>query len=303
MDGAILMRTKVAMVGVGRWGKNLLRVFDEQCQVALCCNKNDLTVHDWLRDKYPYIRRTFDYGEVLRDRTIDAVIIATPIDTHAKLARQALEAGKHVFVEKPLATSVEDTRFLVECARQKKLILFVGYVFLFHPAFEMIQALTKEDPIVYAKMIWSKYGTFDENILWNLVSHDISIALKLFQAIPERANVLHEKGIVTACDTVSVHLRFGAGRECILDVCRCANTKNKCITVVTLSGKVFLWENDALYRFDGRDKAGLLFDVKEEPLALEVNAFLGSVQSGESIRSDGAFSLRVCNVMSQLRAT
>jgi len=297
------MRTKVALVGVGRWGKNLLRVFAERCQVTACCNKDDPAVHEWLKEEYPSIRGTFDYGEILGDANIGAVIIATPIDTHAKLARQALEAGKHVFVEKPLATSVQDTRFLVDCATKKGLILFVGYLFLYHPALELIRALTKEDPIVYAKMVWTKFGTFGEDILWNLVSHEISIALELFQAAPDTAAILHKKGIVTVGDTVVVHLGFGAGRECILDVNRCANTKVKSVTIVTESGKAFLWENASVYKIVGGSTAQLLCVKRQEPLALEADAFMHSLQTREPASSDGAFSLRVVEVMEQLRIT
>jgi len=144
------MRTKVALVGVGRWGKNLLRVFAERCQVTVCCNKDDPAVHEWLKEEYPSTRGTFDYGEILGDASIGAVIIATPIDTHAMLTRQALEAGKHVFVEKPLATSVEDTRFLVECATKKGLILFVGYLFLYHPTSITAFPWTSTIPLIFS---------------------------------------------------------------------------------------------------------------------------------------------------------
>jgi len=297
------MRTRVALVGVGRWGKNLLRIFCQRCEVVLCCNKGDRAVHAWLKEEYPYVRSTFDYGEVLRDGSIEAVVIATPIRTHARLVRQALEAGKHVFVEKPLATSVEDTRFLVECATRKKLILFVGYVFLYHPALEKIRPLTKEDPIVYARMSWKKFGTFKEDILWNLVSHEVSITLDLFQDIPDSAVILHKKGIVTACDIVSIHLGFGTGRECVLDVHRCAKTKVKSVTIMTMAGKVFLWEDDALYNITSGNTAHLLCVGSEEPLALEADAFVRSIQTEEPARSDGGFSLRVVEVMSQLQAT
>lgn len=294
--------TKVALVGVGRWGKNLLRVLDARCDVAVCCNQSDPAVHTWLKEHYPHVRGTFHYDEVLRDRSIEAVVIATPIVTHAQLARQALEFGKHVFVEKPLATTIPDAKGLVDTATNKGLVLFVGHVFLFHPVLEKVKELTKKDPILYTRIVWTKFGTFGEDIFWDLVSHEVSIASDLFRGRSRQASVLHQKGVVTARDIVTVCLRFDGNRECLFDINRCAPTKSKSMTIVTVGGEVFLWGNDSLYRLRSGNTLELFYQGKQEPLALEADAFLRSVESGEPTHSDGSLGLMVVEVVSQLLA-
>ena len=154
----------MALVGVGRWGKNLLRVLNELCDVAYCCNKSDIDAQGWVNQRYPHIECTFDYQEVLSNSSIDALIIATPINTHGSLARQALEADKHVFVEKPLSMSSAEATELVGSASERGLRLFVGHLFLFHPVLRRIKEATRSDPVDHARMSWAKFGTFKEDI-------------------------------------------------------------------------------------------------------------------------------------------
>ena len=291
--------TRVALIGVGRWGKNILRALDSRCQVVLCCNKSNPGVHTWLQEYYPHVRSTFGFQEALADN-IDAVVIASPIETHYPLAQNALDAGKHVFIEKPLATSISDARNLVELAAKQGLTLCVGHVFLYDPALAIAKELMRQDPLSDTRMAWTKYGTFEEDIFWNLVSHEVAIALDLYQECPREVYVLHRSGDVTANDTVKVRLRFSQDRDCLLDVNRVASTKSKRVTMRTAAGGVLVWEGHALYRHSIADKHKLVYQGTEEPLVLEIEAFLRSVRSGVPTRSDGLLGLQVVEVVSQL---
>src|SRR5213593_4711970 len=96
---------RVAIIGLGRWGQCLLRVFSSYAEVPVCCNRGGSDAAAWVAQHYPEVKMTFDIDDVLRDERVDAVAIATPPATHAEFVKRALDAGKHVFVEKPLATS------------------------------------------------------------------------------------------------------------------------------------------------------------------------------------------------------
>jgi predicted dehydrogenase len=295
--------TTVSLIGAGRWGRQLLRVFNSRCRVVSCCHRGNPAVRPWLQEHYPHVEATVDYGQVLRDRRIDAVVIATPIGTHAELARRALEANKHVFVEKPLATSPAEANLLMTMARQQQRHLFVGHVFLYHPVLERIRHLTRAESIRYALMTWAKLGTFEEDLFWNLLSHEVSIAAALFAAPPSSATVLYEKGVVSACDIASVRLGFEGGRECVIHVNRCAPTPSKSMVLVTETGQVLQWDHDSLYRLGSAQTAELLYTSITEPLALEVEAFLRRIQSKDPTGPEDRRGLVVVEVVDRLLAT
>ena len=237
------MTIRLALVGAGRWGRRLLRVLDQISDLAMCCNKSDPAVHTWMQRHYAHIRCTFDYEEVLGDPSIQAVVLATPIKTHAPLARRALQAGKHVFVEKPLATTLAEAGDVVEIAAERSLHVAVGHIFLYHPVMNKVRQLTQTDEVIYARMSWAKFGTFAEDIYWNLVSHDVSLAASLFRRRVCQADVIDERALLTARDMVTVRLGFDDGRECIIDVNRCGRERLKRVNLLTAADQAYLWEN------------------------------------------------------------
>jgi len=290
--------TRVAIVGIGRWGKNLLREFNKLCDVPVCCSKGNKQNLEWLKKNYPSIN-AFHYDDVLMDKTIDAVVIATPIDSHFELAYKALSAGKHVFVEKPMAKNIDDAKKLIRAAKKQNLILFVGHVFLYHPVFKKIKEITRKEPVKYARFVWNKFGTFDEDIIWNIISHEVSIAIKLF-GIPKNISILDEKGFFTKRDIVSVSLGFKANR-CLINVNRVSNSKNKSITFVTRNN-LFLWENDALYRLDKRmNSFSLIYQSNAQPLAVECREFIENIRKRKRPYTDGNFGLDVVKVLARLK--
>ena len=165
-DGAVAgERIRIAVIGTGRWGRRLIRVLSDLGVLALVCNRGDADGQAWVRETYPNVRVGSSAAEAIEDPSINAVVVATPISTHASLAVAALSAGKHVFVEKPLSTTTSDALTVVEAADRADRRLMVGHTFLYDSGFERLHALVADDPVQQAWFAWSKYGTFDEPLI------------------------------------------------------------------------------------------------------------------------------------------
>jgi len=181
----------VAQVGVGAWGKNHLRTFAglQDCNLSICCDSN-LDILSMIKNQYSNkIKTTLKYEEILNDKTLDAIVIATPAYTHADLALKALDAGKHVFVEKPIALNINDGKKLVNLAKKNNKILMVGHLLLFNPAVIKIKEYIDQGIIGDVSYIYSTRVNLgrirnEENALWSLTSHDISVALFLLFDYP-----------------------------------------------------------------------------------------------------------------------
>ncbi len=289
---------KVAIVGIGRWGKNLVREFNKLCEITMCYSRGNEANVRWLNENYPSIKYTSNFKEVLQSDA-DAVVIATPIQTHFNLAIDALNSGKHVFVEKPLATSVSDAKKLISASEKNGKKIFVGHVFLYHPVFQKIKELIKNDPLKYAKFVWNKLGTFEEDIVWNLLSHEVSIALELF-GTPKKISKLDEKGVLTNADILSVKMDFDNGRKCVIDLNRVSNVKDKSVTFVT-SKNIFLWNNDALYMFNKKSASfEISYKSEKQPLEIECKEFIDCIQNSKKTRTDGKFGLEVVKNLSKI---
>ena len=179
----------VALVGPGDWGRNLVRNFDELGALNAICETNPerLTA---CKEQYPTHRYYTAYAQVLRDDSIDAVAIATPSETHGTLVREALMAGKDVFVEKPLCLSAEEGEMLVRLARERRCILMVGHLLWYHPAVLKLQELVKSGELGRVQYVYSNRLNLgkirrEENILWSFAPHDISVILGLIGETPE----------------------------------------------------------------------------------------------------------------------
>jgi predicted dehydrogenase len=171
----------IAVVGYGYWGPNLVRNFMEMegATVPVVCDLDDKRLTA-LAKKYPSVRTTRDFGELLQMPGVDAVCIATPAGFHYPMALRALEYGKHVLVEKPLATSIEEAQRLVELAERKGRVLMVDHTFIYTPAVRKIKELLETGElgeIYYYDSVRVNLGLFqhDVNVLWDLAIHDLSI--------------------------------------------------------------------------------------------------------------------------------
>jgi len=182
---------KVGVIGCGYWGPNLIRNFCEnhKTDIKYACDLDGDRI-ERIRLRYPAVTTTTDYRDLLRDGNIHVVAIATPVHTHYRLAREALEAGKHVFVEKPLASNVKESEELVSLARKKGLLLFVDHIFLYTGAVRKAKDFVsskKLGDIYYFDSVRVNLGLFqhDINVIWDLAPHDISIMDYLFPQKPK----------------------------------------------------------------------------------------------------------------------
>jgi predicted dehydrogenase len=196
----------IAVVGYGYWGPNLVRNFGEleDARVVLCCDQDPSRLRR-LRTRHPAIATTTDFAEVLRHPDVDAIALATPVGTHYDFARSALEHGKHVLVEKPLATRVADAEHLVELAAKRDLTLMVNHTFIYTGAVRAMKTMVDAGELgdlYYFDSVRINLGLVqrDVNVLWDLAPHDIAILEHLVTEAP-----------VSVCANGACHL--GAGIE------------------------------------------------------------------------------------------
>ena len=179
---------RVGQAGLGYWGPNLARNFDELADLRWLCDLSpDLLARASTR--HPQARTTTDFEDLLADPELDAVVIATPVVTHYELAKQALAAGKHVFVEKPQAQTSAEAEELLGLAEESGLVLVPGYLLLYHPAVERLKELVDAGELGDLLYLYGNRQNLgqirrDENALWSLGSHDLSVLLHLIDEEP-----------------------------------------------------------------------------------------------------------------------
>ena len=184
-------RLRIAVAGLGYWGPNLARNFAsvEGCELAWCCDPSD-GARGRVAARFPQARFTDDLDEVLADPALDAVALATPVAHHADNAVRVLEAGKHCFVEKPLAQSVADAERAVAAAQKSDRVLMVGHLLEYHPGVQRLKQLVDSGELgdqihyIYGNRLNLGKLRADENALWSLGAHDVSVVLYLAEEEP-----------------------------------------------------------------------------------------------------------------------
>ena len=209
----------LAIIGCGYWGQNLVRSFHQigDCRIWAVCDKSPERRIS-IEERYPGIPTVQDYRAVLADPGVDAVVIALPAADHYRAALEALESGKHVFVEKPLALRTEQGADLVEKAAAKGLVLFVGHTYLYNECVQRVKTYIDSGDLgriyyIYSQRLNLGLVRRDVNVMWNLAPHDVSIALYWLGEMPERASArgisFLQEGVE---DVVFTHLEFSGGR-------------------------------------------------------------------------------------------
>lgn len=207
---------KLAQIGIGAWGKNHLRNYArlEGCKVRICCDKNKALLEDVEREYKGEIKTSTNPEDIFRDPAIDAVIIATLPDTHAELAIRAIESGKHVFVEKPLAMSVKEGLEIKKAVHKHKKICMVGHILLYHPAVLALKTYIDDGYLgdicyIYTTRVNLGQIRKEENALWSLTSHDISVIMHLLGKTPVSVSAAGEAYLrKNVHDVVFVNLNF-----------------------------------------------------------------------------------------------
>ncbi len=306
----------IAVVGVGYWGKNLVRNFHDLGALSVLCDAEG-SVEAQCRKQYEHVRFCRDYREVLADPSITAVALATPAVTHYEMTKAALEAGKDVMVEKPLAIDVRHGEAVVKLAQATGRILMVGHILRYHPAIVKLQqliasgALGKIDYLYSNRLNIGKIRT-EENILWSFAPHDISVMLALLNEMPTR--VFCQGGEYLNRDVSDVtlsHFDFPGGVQAHIFVSWLHPVKEQRLVVVgsekmavfddTSAHKLVLyphrveWKNRVPTAVKAEGEIVALDD--REPLRAECQHFLDCVASRTPPTSDGAEGLRVLRVL------
>ena len=208
---------KVGLVGLGYWGPNLARNFDDLGVLVGLCDI-DSELRGRFAARYPNVMMHTDYAELLADPEVDAVVVATPVPTHYALAKQALEAGKHVFVEKPPAMRAVEMDELVSLAVEQDRVLMPGHLLLYHPGVLKLKDLIASGELgdvlcVYGNRVNLGIVRSNENALWSLGVHDLSVILYLLDEDPELATAQGSASIHPGVeDVVFCFLRFPSGK-------------------------------------------------------------------------------------------
>jgi len=311
----------LAVVGVGRWGQNLLRTF---CQLlgeerVVACDLSQERLQR-VAQQYP-VRTTTDFEDVLRDPHVEAVAIATPAITHAELAREALRAGKHAWVEKPLALSVQEAERLIEQAEGAERVLMVDHLLEYHPAVEALRRLIRDGAlgkVYYAHSQRLNFGVVrtEENALWSLAPHDISVILYLLGEEPRRVRaegavyLQEQEGIE---DMVLLTLEFARTLSHVHVGWLYPQKVRRLVVVGSEGMAVFddlaptplvVHEKRALVtegrgvRLEDRGARSVVLDGDgKEPLQAAAEHFLRCIERGEQPRSNGRDGLRVLKVL------
>ncbi|HTI34435.1 MAG TPA: Gfo/Idh/MocA family oxidoreductase [Miltoncostaea sp.] len=210
--------TTIGIVGMNYWGPNLARNFDrlDGCRVTWICDRDE-AVLDRHRPSYRNSRFTARYEDLLEDPDLDAVVIATPVPTHAPLARLALEADKDAFVEKPLALTARDANELASLADARGRVLMVDHLLVYHPAVQKLHDLIRDGDLgqvfyIYGNRLNLGIVRQDENALWSLGPHDISVMLHLVGERPAEVSATGESYLQPGVeDVVFGRIRFPSG--------------------------------------------------------------------------------------------
>lgn len=308
----------IAVIGSGYWGKNLVRNFAQLGVLHTICDSNNSLLVQF-QDQYPDINTCTAYSELLTNPSIKGIVIATPAETHYALARQAVEAGKHIFVEKPLTLDEDDARELINLATKQGLTLMVGHLLQYHPAFQRLKQMVEAGELGKIDYIYSNRLNLgkirrEENILWSFAPHDISMILSLANEMPSSVIATGGNYLNTAvADVTNTHLEFPSGLRAHIFVSWLHPFKEQKLVVVGDKNMVVFddtqpWEKKLiLYPHRIRWEANVPvpnrgeaqpIDVPQcEPLRTECVQFIESIVSGEAPPTDGHEGLRVLRVL------
>lgn len=312
----------LGVVGLGNWGPNLLRNFAALpgCTAAICCDRDPAAL-DRARAQHPGIAATSRFEDVLAAQ-VDALVIATPAPTHYDLARAALLAGKHIFVEKPITLDVAQAEDLVRLADERRRILMVGHLLEYHPAVTHLQSLIATGAFGELRYIYSQRLNLgivrrDENVMWSLAPHDISVLLMLLDGRPIEVSAQGMAYLQPGVeDVVFLTIRFDNGQLGHVHVSWLDPHKTRRFTVVgslkmaefddvAATEKLRIYDQGVAPTYSSYGEALTLrfgdihiprVDMRE-PLRIECAHFVECLRTGARPRSDGRDGVRVLRVL------
>ena len=307
----------VAVIGSGYWGKNLVRNFHQLGALKLICDRNEVLLGQF-KEQYRDVEACLALSDVLTREEIQGVVIATPAETHFTFVREALLAGKHVFVEKPLALTEEDGQQLVGLAEQNQLTLMVGHILYYHTAVIKLKELIESGELGKIQYLYSNRLNIgkiraEENILWSFAPHDISVILMLLGEMPETVYATGGSYLQHQIpDTTLTALDFPSGVKAHIFVSWLHPFKEQKLVVVgdkkmavfddVSQKKLLLYSHKIqwLQRIPVASKTDaevVRLRRMGEPLRAECQHFLECIAKGQSPKTDGREGLRVLRVL------
>lgn len=317
---------RIGVVGLGYWGPNIARNFANlpDAELRWCCDASD-AARARIAPMFPAARMSDSLDELLADPELDAIALATPVPTHADLAVRVLAAGKHCFIEKPLAQSVPDAQRVLDAAERSGRTLMVGHLLEYHPGLRKLKELTDSGELgdiyyIYGNRLNLGKLRADENALWSLGAHDISVLLSLAGEEPVEMVANGASYVRPGVeDVVFAFLRFPSGLTAHLHLSWLDPHKERRFTVVgsrrmatfddmAREGKLTVYDKGFDEATTGYGeyitRSGDIFSPRisnAEPLRLECQHFVDCIRSGQTPRSDGRSGLRVVRVLEALQ--
>ncbi len=317
---------KVGVVGCGYWGPNLIRNFRSlpDCSLKVMCDISEKRLAH-LKSLYPEVGGETDYEHVLNGVGVDAVVIATAVRLHFPMAKAALLAGKHTFIEKPMAASTAECEELIEIARSKGLVLMTGHTFLYSPAVRKIKQIVDSGDIGEIRYISARrlnLGLFqkDINVAWDLAPHDISIIGHIMGGAPVSVNCQGSAHVTPGIeDVTTMCLSYPKDRTAIIQSSWLDPRKVREMTIVG-SRRMIVYDDVAplekLRIFDARVERPPHYDTfaefhyayhygdvyvpyikQEEPLKVECQHFVDCIRNGTTPISDGKQGLQLVEIL------
>lgn len=322
----------VAVIGAGYWGANLIRTFSQllEARLVAVCDKDSDRLSK-IRILYPGVRMVSEFSELLDDRSIQAVVVATPAETHFALAKAALRAGKHTFVEKPMASTSAECRQLIDLAAQRNRTLMTGHIFAYNAAVESAAELVSTGKLGEIRYLYSQRLNLgrvrrDSDAMWTLAPHDISIVLRILDdeptAVCARGLTFLQENI---CDVAFLDLLYEGGKAAHIHVSWLDPNKVRKMTIVgtrkmivyddtSPDAKIQIYDKgitrknlgDNLGRYDDFGKFQLIQRAGDllipkldfvEPLRVECMHFVECIREAKRPRTDGRDGLRVIRIL------
>ncbi|HOB99820.1 MAG TPA: Gfo/Idh/MocA family oxidoreductase [Verrucomicrobiota bacterium] len=323
---------RVGVVGCGYWGPNLIRNLRSlsDCRLEVICDvKQERLKH--LGSLYPEARTMTDYNEMVTRKDVDAIVIATPVGLHHRMAKASLAAGKHTFIEKPMAASSAECEDLIELADSKGLVLMAGHTFLYSPAVRKIKEIVDAGDIGDIRYISARrlnLGLYqrDINVTWDLAPHDISIILHIMEESPLSVNCRGSAHVTPGIeDVTSLFLTFRKERSAIIHSSWLDPRKVREMTIVG-SQRMIVYDDVAQLEkiriFDARVERPPHYDTfaefhyayhygdvyapylkQEEPLKVECQHFLDCIRTGTRPLTDGRQALAMVRILEAASAS
>lgn len=307
-----MKKQKIAVIGFGLWGRNIVRNFYNLNVLEMVCDLEDESLKT-VQEQFPGVKTTKDFNDILYNDAITGVAVVTPSHTHFKIVKAMLEAGKNVYVEKPISTVAEEARVLTELAESKNLVLMVDHLLLYHPAVNRLRMLIEEGvlgELVYAQSdrLNVNYHKNDRSVMWDLAPHDVSMIsyvtgkkpLKVISATgcsSDRNNIM---------DITHIDIEFEGGM--IGHISDSWITPQKHVTLLVRGTKATAMfddtaQTDKLKVYDNFIPANTqnypLDYLEIEPLKLACQHFVNCCATGHKARSDGENGYTVVSILEE----